>query len=278
MAPLEFAGKVVLVTGSSSGIGETTAIEFAKLGARVVITGRNSERLKLVEEKCQAAASKAGTAAAAGKKSVLAIAADVAKDEDLKTLVNSTIKEFGQLDVLVNNAGMPGYSFISDPNSLSVYDQIMKTNLRSIFVLTHLAIPHLIKSKGNIVNVSSVLATRPRTESSVYCMSKAGLDMFTKCLALEVGPLGVRVNSVNPGIIKTPIFSLVTTDDNVDGFFKYQYENAPLRKVGEPEDIAYTITFLASSKAVNMTGSLVVNDSGSLWGSWPTIPTPQFGQ
>src|SRR5438874_899157 len=133
----EFKGKVVLVTGSSSGIGEGVAIEFAKLGAKVVITGRNEQKLKAVEKKCQDASPKG----VAGK-TVLSVVGDVTNDEDLQRLLKSTIAEFGQLDVLVNNAGTARFGNTSDPNAIQVYGDIMSLNLRSVFVMTHLAIPH----------------------------------------------------------------------------------------------------------------------------------------
>jgi len=258
----EFTNKVVIVTGSSAGIGESTAIEFAKLGAKVVITGRSTDKLKAVEKKCQAAAGSGG----AGK--ILVVTADVTNDADLKRLVDTTISEFGQIDVLVNNAGAGATTSIFDPNVIQTYENTMNINMRSVYVLTHLAIPHLVKTKGNIINISSVGGTKPFGIFAPYCMAKAALDMFTKCLALEVGPHGVRVNCVKPGPVRTNFVAAMGFPKTMeDKLYEDQEKSLPMGRVGAPEDIAHLIVFLASPKSINMTGTLVMSDSGSLWSS-----------
>lgn len=148
-----FTGKVVLITGSSSGIGATTAEEFAKAGAQVIITGRNATKLAEVGEKCLKLSPK-------GLKP-LEIVGDISKEVDCQRLIDSTIEKFEQLDILVNNAGRGMASSIDSPKILEVFDELMNVNLRSVIHLTHLAVHHLAKTKGNIINISSVAGLKP---------------------------------------------------------------------------------------------------------------------
>ena len=148
-----FENKVVLVTGSSSGIGEATVLLFAKFGAKVVVTGRNASNIAKVAQQCSKCSPH-------GLKA-LEVVADLTKDEDCKKLIQKTIDTFGQIDILVNNAGAGAFSSISDQKIMDVYEHIMKTDLRSVVYLTHLAIPHLEKTKGVIINISSVAGLKP---------------------------------------------------------------------------------------------------------------------
>lgn len=150
---MTFGGKVVVITGASSGIGAEAAHDFAKLGASLVLVGRNSENLKKVASEC-------GT-----DEKVLTIEADVTNQDDAKRIVDGAIEKFGSLDVLVNNAGILEMGSIEN-TSLEQYDRVMNTNMRSIYYLTMLAVPHLIKTEGSIVNVSSVNGIR--WEHSLY--------------------------------------------------------------------------------------------------------------
>ncbi|XP_017463050.1 PREDICTED: uncharacterized oxidoreductase TM_0325-like, partial [Rhagoletis zephyria] len=188
---MSLAGKVVIVTGASSGIGATTAEAFAKHGAKVAITGRNEANLKATEAACKAANNKV---------ELLLIIADVTVDAE--RIINETIEKFGKLDVLVNNAGIGLMGNILDIG-VDQFDTILNTNMRSVFLLTKFAAPHLIKTQGNIVNVSSVAGLRAFPGASTYCTSKAALDQFTRCIALDLAPHNVRVNAVNPAVIIT---------------------------------------------------------------------------
>ena len=161
---------------------------MASLNAKVVITGRNAERVGKVAKKCEEVSPDA--------LKPLQVVADVANDEDLKKLVTATIDEFGQIDVLVNNAGFLELGDLAAENVMEVYEKIMATNLRAVVLLTHLCLPHLIESKGSVINISSRAGLRPLSNKFSYCISKAGLDMFTKCMAIDLGPKGVRVNSI----------------------------------------------------------------------------------
>jgi NAD(P)-dependent dehydrogenase (short-subunit alcohol dehydrogenase family) len=183
---MSFEGKVVVVTGASSGIGAKVVADFAKLGAKVVLVGRNSENLLKISADC------------GSSDKILVIQADVTVEADAKKVIDETIAKFSQLDVLVNNAGMLETGTIEN-TSLEQYDRVMNTNMRSIYHLTMLAVPHLIKTEGNIVNVSSVNGIRSFPGVLAYNVSKAAVDQFTRCVALELALKKVRVNSVNPG-------------------------------------------------------------------------------
>lgn len=182
---MNFCGKVVLLTGASSGIGKRAAEMFAKFGASVSLTGRNKENLDMVANGCE------------GQKPFVVVG-DITRPDDNKRILEETIKKYGKLDVLVNNAGIIETGTIEN-TSLEQYDRVMNTNIKSIYHLTMLAVPHLIKTEGSIVNVSSVNGIRSFPGVLAYNLSKAAVDQFTRCVALELAPKKVRVNSVNPG-------------------------------------------------------------------------------
>ncbi|XP_063891970.1 uncharacterized oxidoreductase TM_0325-like [Helicoverpa armigera] len=248
---MSFLNKVVIVTGSSSGIGAAIAIKFAEEGAKVAIVGRNQEKLNNVAKKC-------------GKPLVLV--ADVTKEEDAKRIVDETVKVFGKLDVLVNNAGIGGGSSITADNAIEIFDKIMSTNLRAPVYLTHLAAPHLIKTKGNIVNISSVAALKIlMPEVFAYSASKAALDHFSRAVALELASSGVRVNTVNPGPVKTDIIeNMGLSEAAIDVTFKQMEDMTQLKRISDSEEIADLVLFLASDKAKAITGSSYVSDNGML--------------
>ncbi|XP_045502635.1 uncharacterized oxidoreductase SSP0419-like [Colias croceus] len=247
---MSFKSKVVIVTGASSGIGAVTAEYFAKENADVVLVGRNEENLNNVAKKC-----------AANGKTPLIIKADVSKDQDVERIINETIKKFNKLDVLINNAGILLGGTLEKGDMLSVYDEIMKTNLRSAVHLTMLATPYLIASKGNVVNVSSIASNSIFSQEFVaYCMSKAAMDHFGRGAALELGKHGVRVNTVNPGPVKTAIFATAGVKVSYDemGF------KTLLNRWSDSEEIAVIILFLASDRAKGITGSNFTCDNGYL--------------
>jgi len=252
----DFKNKVVIVSGSSSGIGAGSAELFAKYGAKVVITGRNEKKLKNVVEVIKKASPT--------RQKPLSIVADITKESEMETIINLTLKEFGQIDILVNNAGAVfPYKGIADSSALKSYQTTIDTNLKSAFYLSHLAIPHLEKTKGNIINISSIAALSPTPTYGPYCISKAAMDMFTKCLALEVGPKGIRVNSVNPGIIRTDIVAnMGVPSEEVNKFYDAGKERSPLGLIGESNDIARAIAYLASEKFIS--GTIFVVDGGAL--------------
>jgi NAD(P)-dependent dehydrogenase (short-subunit alcohol dehydrogenase family) len=185
----DFEGKVVLVTGASSGIGRATAVMAAERGAFVVLAARRSSDME-----------DAVKAVPPGRK--LVVNADLTKEIARTNLVGAAIEKFGGIDVLVNAAGIIGNGTIENTTP-DEWDRMLDINLRSMFRLTQLALPSIIERKGNIVNLSSVTGTRAFPGVLAYCVSKAGVDQFTRCLALELGAKGVRVNAVNPGVVVT---------------------------------------------------------------------------
>ncbi|XP_028894731.2 uncharacterized oxidoreductase TM_0325 [Zeugodacus cucurbitae] len=248
---MSLAGKVVIVTGASSGIGASAAEAFAKQGAKVVLVGRNVENLKATEAVCKAANSKA---------ELLIIAADVTTDAE--KIINSTIERFGQLNVLVNNAGVGGTGSILDVD-VEEFDRLMNINVRSVFLLTKYAAPHLIKTQGNIVNVSSLVGLRSFPNLSVYCTSKAALDQFTRCIALDLAPKNVRVNAVNPGVIVTQFHkNLGMSAEDYAKFLAHHSTTHALGRVGEAQEVADAIIFLASDSSSFITGATLPIDGG----------------
>lgn len=248
---MNFSRKVFIITGASSGIGAATATYLAECNANVVIVGRNLENLKKTADACEKVNSKI---------SCLQIQADVTVDS--QKIIDETIEKFGRIDTLVNNAGIleSGSILTSD---VEQFDSIMATNLRSVFILTKLATPYLIKLKGNIVNVSSVAGLRSFPNALNYCISKAALDQFTKCTALDLAPMNVRVNSVNPGVIVTDIHKRSGMDDQTyKEYLERSKETHAMGRVGQPLEVATAIAFLASDMASFTTGACLPIDGG----------------
>ncbi|KAJ8721914.1 hypothetical protein PYW08_004316 [Mythimna loreyi] len=248
---MSFQDKVVLVIGSSSGIGAATAIKFAEEGAKVAIVGRKKQKLEEVAKKCG---------------NPLVLVADISKDEDVKRIISETLREFGKLDILINNAGIGGNVSILAENAMQTFDQVMTTNLRAIVYLTNLAAPHIVKTKGNIINISSVAAYRAiGKESFSYCTSKAALDHFTRAVAQELAESGVRVNVINPGPVVTDfVMNMGLPAEVQDAAWKKAATLTALQRVSIPEEIADLILFTASDKARGITGSSFVSDNGML--------------
>ncbi|XP_049886067.1 uncharacterized oxidoreductase TM_0325-like [Pectinophora gossypiella] len=249
---MEFNEKVVIITGASSGIGAATAIHLSKQSAKLALVGRNENNLKRIALYCEKSK---------GEKP-LTITADITEDESVERIVKETVEYFGKLDVLINNAGVIGMGGVKN-SSMETYDTVMTTNMRSVYHLTMLAVPHLIQSKGCIVNVSCIASTKPSTMALAYNISKAALDHFTKCVALELAPDGVRVNSINPGFVKTNLLKGIgLSEDQLELFVKNVVGNMPLKKPVEGNEVAALIAFLASDKAASITGSNYVIDGG----------------
>lgn len=250
---MQFTGKVVLITGASSGIGAATAKQFASLGASLALTGRNIENLKNVATQC---------AQQQNASEPFIVTGELTNENDTKRILDDTIKHFGRLDVLVNNAGILETGTVENTN-LEQYDRVMNMNVRSIYQLTTLAVPHLVKTKGNIVNVSSVNGIRAFPGVLAYCMSKAALDQFTRCAALDLAPKQVRVNSVNPGVTITNLHKRGGMDqEQYEKFLEKSKETHALGRAGNPEEVAQTIVFLAGDGASFITGASVPVDGG----------------
>lgn len=251
---MSFSNKVVIVTGASSGIGAATAKIFAKEKANVVIIARNVEKLNSVAKDIKHSS---GT-------EPFVIIADISKDVEVRSIVERTIEKYGKIDVLINNAGIISFKNIYADDFVEDFDRIMSTNLRGTVVLTHAAIPHLIKTKGNIINVSSIGSFVPYPMFPAYVTSKAGMDHFSRSIALQLAEKGVRVNLVNPGPVKTDINmnALGVSREESEKLFKKSEFVTPLKLISESEEIGDLIAFLASDKAKSITGGSYTIDCG----------------
>ena len=243
-------GRSALVTGASSGIGRAIATSLAAQGARVGITGRRPVPLAEVAAEIEIADG-----------GCVAIPGDVRDESHVAEAVEKTVTAFGGLDVLVNNAGVIGAGPIRE-TSTEEWDRILDVDLKGAFLFARAAIPHLEASKGCIVNVSSVAGTRPYAGIAPYCVAKAGLDRLTECLAIEMAPAGVRVNAVNPGVVKTNLHNASGAVPDYDAFLARSEETHPLGFYGAPEDVAELVLFLVSEKSRWITGGLFPLDGG----------------
>jgi NAD(P)-dependent dehydrogenase (short-subunit alcohol dehydrogenase family) len=242
---MEFDGKVAIVTGATSGIGMATARKFAEQGGKVAAAGRKKDVLSKI----------AGA-------NIKTYAVDLLNERDTAGFVQKVREDFGGIDVLVNAAGIIANGTIEN-TSLADYDLMMNINVRSLFQLTQLALPSIIERKGNIVNVSSVTGLRAFPNVLAYCVSKAAVDQLTRCAALELAPKGVRINAVNPGVVRTNLHrNSGMNEDSYAAFVERSKTTHPTGRIGEPEEIADLILFLASSKAGWITGVTYSIDGG----------------
>jgi NAD(P)-dependent dehydrogenase (short-subunit alcohol dehydrogenase family) len=253
---LDFQGRHALVTGATSGIGRATALLLAARGAAVFATGRDGAALAELD------AASATAANAMGGAVVATLAGDLTAAEFRSELVATCMHRLGRLDILVNAAGII-QSADWRATQLADWDRMFDVNLRSVFALSQLAIPHLITARGNIVNVSSVTGPRAFPGVLAYCVSKAGLDQLTRCLALELAPQGVRVNAVNPGVVRTNLHRNGGMDaERYAAFLEHSKSTHPLGRIGEPGDVAQAVAFLASDAAGWITGETFAVDGG----------------
>lgn len=245
-------GKIVLVTGASRGIGKSIALAFADAGADMAIASRKLEDLKKVGDEIRAMGRKC-----------LEVPTHARKPEELKNLVDKTMEQYGRIDVLVNNAASnPAIGPIVDTDE-SIYDHIMETNLKGYFVLSQLVGKIMRDQKsGNIINISSAGGVSPAAGLGPYCISKAGINMLTKAMALEMGPYNVRVNAIAPRIVKTDFSKALWSNEKL---MEMEYNLTPLKVVATPEEIAQTALYLASSASNYMTGHVVVINGGAFF-------------
>jgi NAD(P)-dependent dehydrogenase (short-subunit alcohol dehydrogenase family) len=247
----DLEGRVALVTGATSGIGRATALRFAEEGARVGLVGRKSEELERVRAEI---ISRGGDS--------FGIIADVTSEADARRAVEETFQRFGALDVLVNAAGILGSGTV-ETTALDDWDAMMNVNLRSVFHLMQLCVPHLERRAGNVVNVSSVTGLRAFPGVLAYCVSKAGVDQLTRCAALELASKGVRVNAVNPGVVVTEVHRRSgMSEESYAAFLEHSTRTHPLGRVGAAEEVAELILFLASERAAWITGATYSIDGG----------------
>lgn len=247
----EFAEKIALVTGATSGIGRATALRFAQGGASIAAVGRDESALVELQKEIGENAGQ-----------FLPIRADLSVEEQIEGVVSKTTDHFGGVDVLVNAAGHISTGTIEN-TSLESWDAMLDINLRAVFILMQKCLPTIIQRRGNIVNVSSVTGLRAFPGVLAYCVSKAGLDQLTRCAALELATKGVRVNAVNPGVVVTDIHKRGgMSEAEYEAFLQHSKETHPLGRVGQAREVAELIFFLASDRASWITGATYSIDGG----------------
>ncbi|GMS99599.1 hypothetical protein PENTCL1PPCAC_21774 [Pristionchus entomophagus] len=245
---------VAIVTGASSGIGEGSALLFAERGYSVSITGRNETALAAVKQQCIERGAK--------EENIFITIGDIADKEVAEKLVKDTLAKFGKIDTLINSAGIIVNGPVIDC-PLEKFDDVFNVNVRSLIQLTQIALPHIIQAKGTIVNVSSIAGPCPFPGVAYYCMSKAAVDQFTKCLALEMAPHGVRVNAVCPGVIVTDIHKRGgMSEQQYAEFLEKCKSTHALGRPGEVAEVAKAILFLAGPDSSFTTGDLLKIDGG----------------
>jgi NAD(P)-dependent dehydrogenase (short-subunit alcohol dehydrogenase family) len=251
MEDRQFSGKVVLVTGATSGIGKACALAFARQGAKVACVGRKQNALATVIEEIKS-----------NRAEALSVKADLAIASQADDVISQVVGAFSGLDVLVNAAGHISSGTIENTSD-EAWDDMMNVNVRAAFRLMRQAMPHLIERKGNVVNVSSVTGLRSFPGVLAYCVSKSAVDQLTRCSALEVAAKGVRINAVNPGVVVTEIHKRGGMNtDAYEAFLEHSKQTHPLGRVGQPEEIAALVTFLASDEARWITGATYSIDGG----------------
>lgn len=246
-----FTGKVALVTGASSGIGRAVARALGAEGAVVALGGRRRDRLEEVAADLNAKGVK-----------TLVLTGDVKEEPTAAAWVRQTVDAFGGLDVLVNAAGVIGNGSVMDTSAES-WRHVMATNVDSILWMTRAAAEPLKARKGAIVNVSSVAGgVRPYPGLASYCVSKGAVDMLTRCSALDFAPFGVRVNAIAPGVVVTELHTVTNAVADYPAFLERGKTTHPIGRVGNAEEVATLILYLASDEAGWVTGANVSIDGG----------------
>ena len=269
MSTNDFDNKVAIITGSSRGIGKAIAKEFARNNYSVLLNSRNEsdirETVKTIESEIN------------NSKKIAYLVGDISKEQTCIQLIEEAIKEFGSIDVLINNAGVTGVSDKTKDIVSSDWDYVLNTNLKSAFLCIREALKYMTEdkndnkkdsnnnnnnsfvSKYNIINISSVHESIPMPNSAPYAASKGGMEMLTKNIALEVADKGIRVNGIAPGAIATAMNYEILVDPVRK---RQEEEKIPMKRFGQPEEIAKVAYFLASPAASYITGTTIYVDGG----------------
>jgi len=249
---------VALVTGGGTGIGRRTAEMLAAAGASVAITGRRREQLEATVRTIEGTGGRA-----------VAISGDVAEPAHAHRMVESTVDAFGGLHIVVNNAGIARRGALEQMSDEDV-EATVDIDLKGPIYITRAALPHLREHRAAlgagataaVINISSSVTFAPVGNFSVYSAAKAGLEMLTRCWALDFAPDHIRVNAIAPGVVATPIFETMLPTAAVDRALRQFAQATPLGKVGEPRDVARLVLFLASPESGWMTGAVIPLDGG----------------
>lgn len=241
-------GKVAIITGASRGIGKAIALEMAKNGANIVITYSKDEEgaKKLIEEVRDMGSD------------MLALKKDGSKYSNCEEIIEETIKHYGRLDILVNNAGISTIGLFMDSTKDDI-DKMISNNLLSMMYLSKIALPHLIDTKGKILNISSIWGEAGASCEVLYSVTKGGVNLFTKSLAKEMALSGVRVNAIAPGVIDTNMNSFLSEEDRAE-----LEEEIPMGRFGDALEIAKTAIFLCSEDSSYITGQIIKVDGAFL--------------
>ena len=247
---MRLADKVALITGAGSGIGRATALLFAQEGAKVVVADYSAEGGQETVEQVKA---KGGAAAF--------VQVDVTKASECEAMVEAALSAYGRLNILHNNAGVFPVEGPSHEMAEDLWDRILDTNLKGMWLCSKYAIPELIKGeKSTIVNTASMAGIRGRAYRIAYCSSKGGVIMLTKALAMELSPYGVRVNCICPGGVNTPLIR--PEGMSQEEFGAREVPRTPIPRVSEPEEQAQTVLFLASPESSYVNGQAMMVDGG----------------
>lgn len=237
--------KIAIITGGGSGIGLSTAHAFCKEGAKVVLFGRRKDKLEKAAEEIGSFA--------------LPIQGDMKKNNDLDRLISETLDNFKGIDILVNNAGVFNGAPLHEISD-SQWDTLMDINIRSVFQLTKRVLPVMTaQKKGSIINISSILGLIAVPQVAAYNVSKGALNQFSRSVAVEYGPYGIRCNSICPGLIETDMTADLMQDDSLMQEWSKEY---PIGRFGKPDDIASACLYLASDESSFVTGAVLPVDGG----------------
>jgi NAD(P)-dependent dehydrogenase (short-subunit alcohol dehydrogenase family) len=245
--------KVALITGGSSGIGESIAKRFLKEGAKVVITGRSRERCDTVQKQLETLHPDA----------VDAIVGDVSIWKDAKQMVEKTFSRFGKIDILVNNAGIYLAKRLEETTE-EEWDQVININLKGVFLCSKAAYPYFAEQGGGtIINMSSDSGISGNKDEAAYCASKGGVTNLTRAMALDYAEENIRVNAICPAVIHTPMFQReIDLQEDKEAYIQEIGEMHPVGRVGKPEEVAFAVLMVAADEASFMTGANIAVDGG----------------
>jgi len=248
---IDLSGKVALVTGGSRGLGKDIALAIAEKGAKVAICGRKKENLDQAVEEFH----KRGL-------NLMAECANIGKSDQVKALLQAVDEQFGRLDILINNVGMNILTPSVVETDEGLWDKILETNLKGPFLVSSYAAKLMKKAGGGkIVNISSIAARKASRGMGIYCVAKAGVEMLTRVLAVELAPEHINVNAVAPGMVRTRFSQPLWSDE---GLLKEILRTIPMGRIAETGDVVGAVLFLASGLSDFITGEVITVDGGSM--------------